>query len=94
MPFGLTNAPAVFMDLMNRVFQPYFNGCVIFFIDDILIYSKRDEVEYVVFTNASLNGLGCKGKVSAYASGKIKPHERNYRTRDLELVAVVLALKT
>ena len=23
MPFGLTNAPAVFMDLMNRVFQPY-----------------------------------------------------------------------
>ena len=23
MPFGLTNAPVVFMDLMNRVFQPY-----------------------------------------------------------------------
>ena len=23
MPFGLTNAPAVFMDLMHRVFQPY-----------------------------------------------------------------------
>ena len=23
MPFGLTNAPAVFMDLMNRVFHPY-----------------------------------------------------------------------
>ena len=23
MPFGLTNAPAVFMDLMNRIFQPY-----------------------------------------------------------------------
>ena len=23
MPFGLTNAPAAFMDLMNRVFQPY-----------------------------------------------------------------------
>ena len=22
MPFGLTNAPAVFMDLMNRIFQP------------------------------------------------------------------------
>ena len=23
MPFGLTNAPEAFMDLMNRVFQPY-----------------------------------------------------------------------
>ena len=23
MPFGLTNAPTAFMDLMNRVFEPY-----------------------------------------------------------------------
>ena len=23
MPFGLTNAPTIFMDLMNRIFQPY-----------------------------------------------------------------------
>ena len=23
MPFGLTNTPAVFMDLMNKVYQPY-----------------------------------------------------------------------
>ncbi|GJU46990.1 reverse transcriptase domain-containing protein [Tanacetum coccineum] len=37
---GLTNAPAVFMDLMNRIFHEYLDKFVIVFIDDILVYSK------------------------------------------------------
>ncbi|GKB29661.1 putative reverse transcriptase domain-containing protein [Tanacetum coccineum] len=43
MPFGLTNAPAVFMDLMNRVFHEFLDKFVIVFIDDIMVFSKSKE---------------------------------------------------
>ncbi|KAM2498526.1 hypothetical protein PS1_040776 [Malus domestica] len=226
MSFGLTNAPAAFMDLMNRVFQPFLDKFVIVFIDDILVYSKSkveharhlklvltslrehhlyakfskcefwlsqvaflghvvsaegiqvdsqkmaavenweqprtvtevrsflglpgyyrrfvkdfsvialpltrltlkdvkfewddnceqnfqqlkyylthapvlalpdDSGNYEVYSDASLNGLGCvlmqHGRVIAYASRQLKPHEKNYPTHDLELAAIVFALK-
>jgi hypothetical protein len=35
-----------------------------------------------------------EGKVVSYLSRQLKPHEQNYPTHDLELAAVVLALKT
>ncbi|KAL0537580.1 hypothetical protein IC582_026561 [Cucumis melo] len=207
MSFGLTNAPAVFMDLMNRVFREFLDTFVIVFIDDILIYSKTEaehekhlrmvlqtlrdnklyakfskcefwlkQIEavtgwtrpstvsevrsflglagyyrrfvenfsriatpltqltrkgapfvwskacedsfqnlkqklvtapvltvpdgsgsFVIYSDASKKGLGCvlmqQGKVVAYASRQLKSHEQNYPTHDLELAAVVFALK-
>ncbi|KAK1601541.1 hypothetical protein QYE76_037190 [Lolium multiflorum] len=50
-----------------------------------------------VYCDASKIGLGCvlmqEGKVISYLSRQLKPHEQNYPTHDLELAAVVLALK-
>ena len=50
-----------------------------------------------VYCNASKTGLGCvlmqDGRVIAYASCQLKKHEVNYPTNDLELAAVVHALK-
>ncbi|KAJ9542547.1 hypothetical protein OSB04_029053 [Centaurea solstitialis] len=52
---------------------------------------------FVVYCDASKLGLGCvlmqDRKVIAYASRKLKVHELNYPTHDMELAAVVFALK-
>ncbi|GJZ68661.1 putative reverse transcriptase domain-containing protein [Tanacetum coccineum] len=53
--------------------------------------------DFVIYFDASLQGLGAvlmqREKVIAYASRQLKPHEENYTTHDLELGAVVFALK-
>ena len=52
---------------------------------------------FVVYTNASKEGLGCilmqNETVVACAARKLKAYEMNYPTHDLELAAIVFALK-
>ncbi|XP_071933783.1 uncharacterized protein [Coffea arabica] len=61
----------------------------------LVLPNGRDS--FTVYTDASREGLGCvlmqNGSVIAYASRKLKPHERNYPTHDLELAVVVFALR-
>ncbi|GKF68705.1 putative reverse transcriptase domain-containing protein, partial [Tanacetum coccineum] len=62
----------------------------------ILALPDRPE-DFLVYCDASGIGLGCvlmeRGKVIAYVSRQLKIHEENYTTHDLELGAVVFALK-
>ena len=64
--------------------------------EPVLVLPEADQ-PYVVYTDASITGLGCvltqHGKVIAYASRKLRKHEGNYPTHDLEMAAVVFALK-
>jgi hypothetical protein len=55
------------------------------------------ERSFDVYFDASRTELGCvlmqDGHVISYASRQLKKHEENYSTHDLELAAVVHALK-
>nr|XP_025661544.1 uncharacterized protein LOC112757153 [Arachis hypogaea] len=62
----------------------------------VLILSEPHE-PFEVYCDASLKGLGCMlmqhQNMVAYTSRQLRPHEVNYLTHDLELVAIVFALK-
>ncbi|GKC54443.1 putative reverse transcriptase domain-containing protein [Tanacetum coccineum] len=106
MPFGLTNAPSVFIDIMNRKNEKYIWGedqelafqllkqklC-----EAPILALPEGNDDFVVYCDASLQGMGAvlmqREKVIAYASQKLKPNEENYTTHDLELGAVMFALK-
>jgi ribonuclease HI len=55
------------------------------------------EKSFSIYCDASAQGLGCvvmlDGHVVAYASRQLRKHEAHYPTHDLELTAVIHALK-
>lgn len=92
---GLTKKGVKFLwtDSQERAFQTLKQR-----LCEAPILSLPDGTEdMVVYSDAFGTGLGCvlmqRDKVIAYVSGQLKPHEKNYPTHDLELAAVVFALK-
>lgn len=57
----------------------------------------KSEVKFTIYSDACYSGLGCvllqDGCVNAYTSRQLKKHEMNYSMHDLELAAIVFALK-
>ena len=101
--FSMTAAPMTRLLQKNVRFewsekcQASFEKLKTFLTEESVLTQPTYGKEYVIFSDASLNRLGCvfmqEGKVVAYASRQLKPHEKNYPTHDLELVAIVFALK-
>ncbi|GJS45739.1 putative reverse transcriptase domain-containing protein [Tanacetum coccineum] len=96
MPFGLTNTHAVFMDLMNYQ-ESAFQLLKQKLCEAQILTLPEGNDNFVIYCDASHQGLGDvlmqREKVIAYASRQLKPNEENYTTHDLELEAVVFALK-
>ena len=53
MPFGLANAPATFQNMMNEIFKDMIDHGVVIYLDDILIYSRREE-DHIALTKKVL----------------------------------------
>jgi hypothetical protein len=87
------NARFVWTDKCEECFQELKRRLVI----ALVLALPTESGNFVVYSDASKKGLGCvlmqNGNVITYASCQLKPYKQNYPTHDLELVAVVFALK-
>ncbi|KAA3470810.1 DNA/RNA polymerases superfamily protein [Gossypium australe] len=77
--------------------QQSFDQLIAKFTEAPVLVQSESGKEFVTYSNASLNGLGCvlmqERKVIAYVSRQLTPHEKNYPMHDLELAAIVFALE-
>jgi hypothetical protein len=87
------NACYVWMDEYEHSFQEL-KRCL---VTALVLALPTESGNFVVNSDASRKGLGCvllqNNNVIAYASHQLKPYKQNYPTHDLELAAIVFALK-
>ncbi|GJS33025.1 putative reverse transcriptase domain-containing protein [Tanacetum coccineum] len=98
MPFRLTNAPAKSMKFnWGEKEEAAFQLLKQKLCSAPILALPEGSENFMVYCDASHKGLGAvlmqRVKVIAYASRQLKVHEKNYTTHDLELGAVVFALK-
>ncbi len=65
MLFGLINAPIVFQHMMNDVFREYLDDFVVYYVNDILIFSKNmvDHEHHVHLVLEKLREVGLYAKL-------------------------------
>ena len=70
MPFPFINASATFMNLMNIIFKKNLKVCILVFVDDILVFSKNEEVRkehlkriFDIFRRHKLYAKRSKGQI-------------------------------
>nr|GEX31995.1 retrovirus-related Pol polyprotein from transposon 17.6 [Tanacetum cinerariifolium] len=101
MSFGLTNAPALtqknVMYNWSEKAEAAFQLLKYKLCSASILSLPEGSENFMVYCDASHKGLGAvlmqSKKVIAYASRQLKIHEKNYTIHDLELGAVVFALK-
>jgi hypothetical protein len=64
-PFGLTNVLVIFQHLMNNVFCEYLNDFIVYYIDDIFIFSKnmKDHERHAHLVLEKLQKVGLYAKL-------------------------------
>ncbi|WMV08733.1 hypothetical protein MTR67_002118 [Solanum verrucosum] len=90
---ALTQKKAIWSELCEKSFQELKDRLTF----SLVLTLPKGRDGFVVYCDSSRIGLGCilkqNGKVMVYASRRVKVHEKNYPTHDLQLAALVLALK-